>query len=136
MALGPSYNIPKIHGFLFYLHSTQNKRKIYLTNDLNPEARLQNGKVLSTHSTHTKFGLLNSCDQCTFLCMSWMICWTCKKNQTTQIFLWMKSLLLKRIRSVLVDKKNEFDSSKYQICFVIWRKSDFGYKNSDLFCDN
>ena len=34
-------------------------------NTLNSEARLWSGKVLSTHSTQTKSGLLDSRDQCT-----------------------------------------------------------------------
>ena len=42
------------------------------------EGWLRNGKVLGTHSTQTESGLLDSCDQCTSLCMSWMICWTCE----------------------------------------------------------
>ena len=38
----------------------------------------------------------------------------------------MKSLLLKRIRSVLVGKKKlDFDLSKYQICFVVCKKNGF-----------
>ena len=35
-----------------------------LSKDLNPKARLQNGKVLGTHFAQTKSGLLDSCDLC------------------------------------------------------------------------
>ena len=38
--------------------------------DQNSKARLQNGKLLGTHSTQIESGLLDSRDQCTFLCMS------------------------------------------------------------------
>ena len=37
--------------------------------------------VLGTHSTKIESSLLDSCDQCTiFLCMRWMICYTCEIN--------------------------------------------------------
>ena len=36
---------------------------------LNSEARLWNEKLLGTHSAQTEFGLLDSHDQCTPLCM-------------------------------------------------------------------
>ena len=45
--------------------------------------------------------------------------------------------VLKKFRFVLISKKNDFDLSKYQICFVVFRKNVvFGDKNSDLFCDD
>ena len=73
MALGPSYKLPKIHGFLSYLQSTQNKTKIKprstYPKTLNSEARLWNRKVLGTHSVQTESDLLDSHDQCTALCM-------------------------------------------------------------------
>ena len=56
MALGPSYKVPKIK---------IKTRLIYLSKDLNSEARLQNEKVLNTHSAQTESGLLDSCDLCT-----------------------------------------------------------------------
>ena len=38
----------------------------------------------------------------------------------------MKSLLLlKKIRSIFIIKKNDFDLSKYQICFVGCKKKGF-----------
>ena len=50
----------------------------------------------------------------------------------------MKSLLFvkkKKIRSVFIVKKNDFDLSKYHICFVGCKKKRFcDDKNSDLFC--
>ena len=50
----------------------------------------------------------------------------------------MKSLLFvkkKKIRSVFIVKKNDFDLSKYNICFVGCKKKKvFDDKNSDLFC--
>ena len=39
-------------------------------NTLNSKARLRKEKVLGTHSAQTKSGLLDSCDQCTPLCMT------------------------------------------------------------------
>ena len=50
----------------------------------------------------------------------------------------MKSLLLfKKFKSVLLIKKIDFDLSKYQIYFVVFRKKmDFGDKNSNLFSDD
>ena len=49
----------------------------------------------------------------------------------------MKSLLfVKKIKSVFIVKKNDFDLSKYQICSVGCKKKKkvFNDKNSDLFC--
>ena len=56
-----SYNLPKI--------KTKIKNGSTYPNTLNSEARLRNGKVLGTYSAQTEFGLLNSHDQCTPLCM-------------------------------------------------------------------
>ena len=57
MALGPSYNLPKIKAKI--------KPKSTYTKTLNLETRLRNEKVLGTHSAQTKSGLLYSHDQCT-----------------------------------------------------------------------
>ena len=61
MAFCPSYNLPKI------------KRKIKprstYPKTLNSKARLRNRNVSGTHSAQTESGLLDSCDQCTPLCM-------------------------------------------------------------------
>ena len=46
----------------------------------------------------------------------------------------MKSLLLKRIRSVLVIKKKWFLMIRIQIWFVICKKVIFDDKNSNMFC--
>ena len=47
----------------------------------------------------------------------------------------MKSLLLLKISDLfLLLKKNDFDLSKYHICFVILKNVIFDDKNSDLFC--
>ena len=47
----------------------------------------------------------------------------------------MKSLLLLKISDLfLLFKKNDFDLSKYHICFVILKNVIFDDKNSDLFC--
>ena len=54
MAFCPSYILPKI--------KSKDKAWIYLAKDLNPEARLRNGKVLGTHSAQIKSGLLDYCD--------------------------------------------------------------------------
>ena len=50
----------------------------------------------------------------------------------------MESLLFvfKNLDLFLSLKKNDFDLSKYQICFVVFRKKvDFDNKNSNLFYD-
>ena len=53
MALGPSYNLPKL----------KDKTLIYLSKKiLSSRVRLRNGKVLGTHSTQTEFDLLDSND--------------------------------------------------------------------------
>ena len=45
----------------------------------------------------------------------------------------MKSLLLLKISDLfLLLKKNDFDFSKYHICFVILKKVTFDDKNLDL----
>ena len=86
MSFCPSYNLPKIKAKIRY-RSTYPKK-------LNSEARLRNGKVLSTHSTQTESGFLNSYDQCTlFLCMRWMVYCTCEINYITKIYLWTYLLL-------------------------------------------
>ena len=54
MAFCPSYILPKI--------KSKDKALIYLTKDLNLEARLRNGKVLGIHSFQIESGLLDSCD--------------------------------------------------------------------------
>ena len=47
----------------------------------------------------------------------------------------MKSLLLLKISDLfLLLKKNDFDLSKYHICFVILKNVIFYDKNLDLFC--
>ena len=47
----------------------------------------------------------------------------------------MKSLLLLKISDLfLLFKKNDFDLSKYHICFVILKNVIFDDKNSNLFC--
>ena len=49
----------------------------------------------------------------------------------------VSSFVLKKFRSVLIGKNNLFYLSKYQICFVVFKKKVvFGDKNSDLFCDD
>ena len=74
MALGPSYKLPKNYmAFCPSYNLSKMKIKIkprstYLMT-LNSEVRLRNEKVLDTHSAQTKFGLLDSYDQCTPLCM-------------------------------------------------------------------
>ena len=61
MSFSPSYNLPKI--------KTKIRPRSTYPKKLNLEARLRNGKVLGTYSTLTESGLLDSCDQCTPLCM-------------------------------------------------------------------
>ena len=76
MALVPSYNLPKKK------KKTKIKPRSTYPKTLNLEARLRNGKVLSTHSAQIKSGLLDSHDQCTPLRMLWMICCTHKKTKS------------------------------------------------------
>ena len=54
----------------FYPKINKDKTRSTKPKNLNPEATLRNRKVLGTHSAQTESGLLDSCDQCTFLCMS------------------------------------------------------------------
>ena len=62
--------------------------------------------MLGTHSTKTKSGLLDSCDQYTILCMSYMIYWICEWKIKSQIYVWIKSLLLlKKLDMFLLLKK-------------------------------
>ena len=75
MAFCPSYNLPKI--------KIKIKPRSTYPKTLNSGARLWNGKVLGTHSAQTESGLLDSHNQCTPLCMTWMICCIHDKlNQT------------------------------------------------------
>ena len=62
MAFCPSYNLPKI--------KIKIKPRSTYPKTLNSEARLWNEKVLGIHSTQRESSLLNSCDQCTTLCMT------------------------------------------------------------------
>ena len=64
MILGPSYNLPKKKE-----KNTKIKPRSTYLKTLNLEAKLRNGKVLSTHSAQIKSGLLDSHDQCTPLRM-------------------------------------------------------------------
>ena len=43
-------------------------------------------------------------------------------------------VFIKKYKFVLTGKKIDFDLSKYQICFVVLKKSGFDDKNSDMFC--
>ena len=75
MTLGPNYKLPKNYmTFCLSYNLPKIKTKIKhgstYPNTLNSEARLRNGKVLDTHFAQTKSGLLDSCDQCTPLCMT------------------------------------------------------------------
>ena len=72
MALGPSYKLPKI--------KTKIKPKSIYPKTLNSEAKLQNEKVLGTHSAQTECSLLDSCDQYPPLCMTCVICCTYEQN--------------------------------------------------------
>ena len=70
MALGPSYKLPNNY-LAFYPSYILPKIKIKIKfkstypKTLNLEVRLRNRKGLGTHSAHTEFGLLDSCDLCT-----------------------------------------------------------------------
>ena len=67
MALFPSYNLviqssKNLQGLVSQLQSTKKKNKIHTSTNLkfsNPEARLQDEKVLDTHLTQTKSGFLD-----------------------------------------------------------------------------
>ena len=140
MILGPSYKLPKIHGFLSQLQSTQKikkERKIKprstYPKTLNSEARLRNGKVLGTHSVQTEFCLLDSCEQCTpfmhdmndmlytrktkshksiYECILFFV----KKKKSDvccdkKILIWFR-----KIKSIFVHVKKQFLAQKSQIC--------------------
>ena len=146
MALGPSYKLLKIHGFLSQLQSTQKrkkKRKIKprstYPKTLNSEARLRNGKVLGTHSVQTEFCLLDSCEQCTpfmhdmndmlytrktkshksiYECILFFV-----KNIYIYIYIYSdvccdKKILIwfRKIKSIFVHVKKQFLAQKSQIC--------------------
>ena len=86
MAFCPSYNLSKIKVKI-------NPRSTY-PKTLNLEARLQNRKVLGTHSAQTESGFLDSNDQYTLFCMMWMMCWTYMtdtwpKFNSNKFALWM-----------------------------------------------
>ena len=85
--------------------------------------------MLDTYSTQTESSLIDSCDQCTMLCMSWMICWTCEIKPKSHKFIYEWSLFfcLKKSDLFLLvkKKKKDFDLSKYQICFVYVEKTGF-----------
>ena len=74
MTLGPNYKLPKNY-MTFCLSYNLPKIKTKIKHGstypkiLNSKARLWNGKVLGTHSAQIEFGLLDSHDQCTPLCM-------------------------------------------------------------------
>ena len=74
MTLGPNYKLPK-NCMTFCLSYNLPKIKTKIKHGstypktLNSKARLWNGKVLGTHSAQIEFGLLDSHDQCTPLCM-------------------------------------------------------------------
>ena len=68
MALGPNYKLPNNYmafcpSYILPKVKSKDKAQIYLTKDLNPEARLRNWKVLGTYSAQTESGFLDSCDQ-------------------------------------------------------------------------
>ena len=79
MAFCPSYNLPKI--------KIKIKPRSTYPKTLNSGARLRNGKVLGTHFTQTESGLLDSHNQCTPLCMLWMICCTCETKIKSHKFI-------------------------------------------------
>ena len=63
MALFPSYNLVKIYKALFLNYNLPKKKKKKNSSTnlkfSNPETRLQDGKVLDTHLTQTKYGFLD-----------------------------------------------------------------------------
>ena len=68
MAFGPSYKLP--NNYMAFcpsciLPKIKEKTRVRSTypKNLNPKARLWNGKVLGTHSAQTESGFLDSCDQ-------------------------------------------------------------------------
>ena len=74
MAFCPSYNLPKTKIKI-------KSRSTYLKT-LNLEAKLQNWKVLGTHSAQIESSFLDSHDEYTLLCMLWMICCTHEKTKS------------------------------------------------------
>ena len=85
-AFVPSYNLPKI----------KNKTLIYISKNLSSEVRLQNEKVLDTHSAQTESGLLDSNDQYTlFAWCLWYVehTWqTLTEINSSKFILWMYPL--------------------------------------------
>ena len=57
-----------------------------------------------------------------------------EKLNYTNLYIDEISSFVKNIRFVFIVKKNDFDLSKYHICFVILKNVIFDDKNSDLFC--
>ena len=58
-----------------------------------------------------------------------------EKLNHTNLYMDEITSFVKNIRFVfIVEKKNDFDLSKYQICFMGCKKMVFDDKNSDLFC--
>ena len=81
----------------FIKKKKKKKTVIYVSKNLSPKARLQNEKVLGTHSAQTESGLLDSCDQCTLFFMHEMndMLHMWNKLNHTNLFMNVSSPLLK-----------------------------------------
>ena len=63
---------------------------------------------VDTHFAQTEPGFLDSCDQCTILCMSWMICWTCESKTKSHKFVYGQSFFfLKKLKYIFICKKKK-----------------------------
>ena len=116
MAFFLGYNLPKIKAKI-RPRSTYPKK-------LNSEARLRNGKVLGTYSAQTESGLLDSHDQCTPLCMIWMICCTWKTKSHQSIYECILFFVKKIQICVVIKKKKLIWFRKIRYVFVYVKKKN------------
>ena len=116
---------------------------------LDLKARLWNGKMLGTHSAQTESSLLDFCDQCTPLCMTWMICCTHEKikhkfiyeciiffvKKNPDLLWWVEkklNLVYKKSNMFLLCKKKVVFREKIQICFYLIKQSLLAFKKYQI----
>ena len=122
MSFCPSYNLPKTKIKI-------KSRSTYLKT-LNSEAKLQNWKVLSTHSAQIESGFLDSHDEYTLLCMLWMICCTHEKTKSHKSIYECILFFVKNSDQCVI--KNLIWFWKIKSIFVNVKKKNWR-KKSDLF---
>ena len=144
MALGPSYKLLKIHGFLSQLQSTQKRKKkrkkerkikprSTYPKTLNSEASLRNGKVLGTHSAQTEFGLLDSREQCTPFMHDMNDMLYTRKTKSHKSIYECIIFFIKKISNLCCDKKDLIWFRKIKSIFVHLKKKKFLAQKSQIY---